>query len=78
MEEVGEDVEEEEVSSAAEEQLKSWESLAVICAFVPVSGCVHNRYDVEQRANVVLCVAPHHHPLHFPPTLPSPKWEMIH
>lgn len=29
---------EEEVTGAAEEQLKSWESLAVICASAPVSG----------------------------------------
>lgn len=45
-------MEEEEVSGAAEKQLKSWESFAVICASVPVKGCVHNRYDVKQRTNV--------------------------
>lgn len=51
-------MEEGEVSGAAEKQLKSWESLAVICASVPVSGSLHNRYDVKQRTNVVLCIAP--------------------
>lgn len=44
---------------SAEEQPKSWESLAVICVSVPVSGSVHNRYDVKQRTNVVLCDADH-------------------